>query len=149
MGFVAKILGEAGASTARGLMQGVGDLATSIRSAITGELPPDQRFALEKLANEADTLAQTGQLQINLEEAKHTSLFVAGWRPFIGWVCGLALSWNYLLHPLIVWWMAIYRPKLSAPPSLDLGELMPVVLGILGLGVYRTIEKARGAQKNH
>ncbi len=149
MGFLGKLFGEAGAGTARGLMEGVGSLATSIRSAITGELPPKMQYELEKLAGQADMLAQTGQLEVNLAEAKHTSIFVAGWRPFIGWICGLSLGWNYLLYPMVSWYFALFRPLLQVPPKLDLSELMPVVLGILGLGVYRTYEKVKDVQKNH
>jgi len=149
MGFLGKLFGEAGAGTARGLMEGVGSLATSIRSAITGDLPPKMQYELEKLAGQADMMAQTGQLEVNLAEAKHTSIFVAGWRPFIGWVCGLSLAWNYLLYPMVSWYFALFRPLLQVPPKLDLSELMPVVLGILGLGVYRTYEKVKDVQKNH
>jgi len=148
VGFFAKLLGQAGAETARGVLDGVGDLATKIRGAITGELPPEMQFTLEKLAGEADQIKVKGQLDINLAEAQSSSLFVAGWRPFIGWVCGLSLAWNYLLHPLIVWVM-IYQGKKGSPPPLDLTELMPIVLGLLGLGVYRTIEKVKDAQGRH
>ncbi len=80
--------------------------------------------------------------EINKVEAQHRSRFVAGWRPFIGWVCGSALAYNYLLHPLIVWaWTAWGDPTVPVPPALSLGELMPVVLGMLGLGGYRMAEK--------
>jgi hypothetical protein len=130
-------------------MEGVGGLATSIRSAITGELPPAMQERLETLAIEADNLAKQGQVAINLEEAKSSRLFVAGWRPFIGWICGLAIGWHFLLHPMVVWGMAIWLPEQELPPSLDLGELYPVVIGMLGLGVYRTYEKSKSVQRNH
>jgi hypothetical protein len=78
MSIVGKIPGEVGADTAKGLLDGVGDLATKIRGAITGELPPEQRFTLEKLALEADQLQNKGQMDINLAEAQSTSLFIAG-----------------------------------------------------------------------
>jgi hypothetical protein len=149
MSYVGKILGTAGAETAKGLLEGIGGLATSIRGAITGELPPEARATLEALAIEADKMALDGQVAINLVEAKHTSLFIAGWRPFIGWTCGLALSWHFLLHPVVIWYMAIKLPDLALPPPLDLSQLYPVVIGMLGLGVFRTYEKSKNAQGNH
>ncbi len=149
MSIVGKLLGEAGATAAKGILDGIGGLATSIRSAITGELPPDLRVKLEQLAIEADMVAQQGQMEINLAEAKSTSLFVAGWRPFIGWVCGLAIGWHFVIHPMVIWGMSIWLPEQKLPPALELGDLYPVVISMLGLGVYRTYEKARGVQKDH
>ena len=134
---------------ARGLMEGIGSLATSIRSAITGELPPKERALLEKLAIEADMLAQQGQMAINLEEAKSPMLFVAGWRPFIGWVCGVSIGWHFVVHPMVSWILPILYPNYQIPPALDLTQLYPVIIAMLGLGVYRTYEKAKGAQDNH
>ena len=149
MSFMGKLLGSAAGETAKGLMSGVGDLATKIRGAITGELPPDARLKLEELSVEADNLLTQGQMKINMIEAQHKSLFVAGWRPFIGWICGFALAWHFLLHPIVIWYMSIKLPDLELPPPLDLSQLYPVVLGILGLGAFRTYEKSRNAQGNH
>lgn len=149
MSIVGKLLGEAGATAAKGILDGVGDLATKIRGAITGELPPAARAELEKLAQQAESLKVDGQLKINLEEAKSTSLFVAGWRPFIGWVCGVAIGWNLVVYPFVTWIMAIGYPDYALPPVLSLSELWPVVLGMLGLGGLRTLEKSRGVQNNH
>lgn len=149
MSIVGKLLGEAGAGAAKGLLDGIGGLATTIRSVITGELPPELRFKLEELAIQADSLAQKGQMDINLAEAKSTSIFVAGWRPFIGWVCGIAIAWSFVVHPMVVWAMAVWLPEHELPPTLDLSELYPVVIAMLGLGIYRTYEKARGVQRDH
>jgi len=129
---------------ARGLLEGLGGLATSLRSAITGDLPPDLRTKLEEMAIQADQMAQAGQTAINLEEAKSPVLFVSGWRPFIGWVCGVAIAWSFVAHPMVTWAMAIWMPEHKIPPTLDLAELYPVVISMLGLGVYRTYEKAKG-----
>jgi hypothetical protein len=88
------------------------------------------------------------QTEINKVEAQHRSVFVAGWRPFIGWVCGAALAWNYLVHPLAVWALLAFGDGTTpAPPQLSLGELMPVVMGLLGLGTIRGIEKLAGKAK--
>jgi hypothetical protein len=148
-GIIGKMLGTAGGEAAKGVLSGVGDLATKIRGAITGELPPDLKFKLEELAIHADNLKTTGQMEINLVEARSGKIFVAGWRPFIGWVCGLALGWNFLVQPMVIWWMKINMPLTALPPAMDLTQLYPLVLSLLGLGVYRTYEKVQGAQSNH
>ena len=108
--------------------------------------PVDQQKAqveLMKLAQAGDL----GQLQVNAVEAKHESLFVAGWRPFIGWACGVAMVFNFMFIPIMSW-VAITQGLPSGPPPLDLGEMMPVLLGMLGLGGLRTIEKRAGVNKN-
>lgn len=93
-----------------------------------------------------------GQLEINKQEAKHPSIFVAGWRPFIGWVCGMALVWNFIVQPLLLW-LAWMIPDLgidmSTAPKLDTGELMTVLLGMLGLGGLRTYEKRLGTAREN
>ena len=83
------------------------------------------------------------QTQVNVEEAKSTSLFVSGWRPFIGWTCGFIFVSNYIGVPLLAWaspWFDI-----PPPPRLDIGEVLPVLLGMLGLGGLRTAEKIKGS----
>jgi hypothetical protein len=91
-----------------------------------------------------------GQLEINKVEAQHGSLFVAGWRPAVGWICGIALGWNFIVHPMLLW-IAFVVPDmpvdLSTAPQLDTGELMTVLLGMLGLGGLRTYEKRVGVAR--
>ena len=76
-----------------------------------------------------------------------TSLYLAGWRPFIGWVCGISLAWNFIVLPILlfaVWMMPSLGYDVSTAPHLEVGELMTVVLGMLGLGVQRSYEKRMG-----
>jgi hypothetical protein len=91
-----------------------------------------------------------GQLEINKVEAQHGSIFVAGWRPAVGWICGIALGWNFVVHPMLLW-LAFAVPDipidLSTAPQLDTGELMTVLLGMLGLGGLRTYEKRVGVAR--
>jgi hypothetical protein len=91
-----------------------------------------------------------GQLEINKVEAQHGSIFVAGWRPAVGWICGIALGWNFIVHPMLLW-LAFILPDipidLSTAPQLDTGELMTVLLGMLGLGGLRTYEKRVGVAR--
>ena len=77
------------------------------------------------------------QTEINKMEAQHRTVFVAGWRPAIGWVCAFALAYNFVIRDLLVWYMG---PE-TAPPALQMEHLMTVLLGMLGLGGMRTFEK--------
>ena len=77
------------------------------------------------------------QSEINKVEAQHRTIFVAGWRPFIGWVCGVALAYNFVLRDLLIWFIG---PE-QVPPALQMEHLMTVLIGMLGLGGMRTFEK--------
>jgi len=101
------------------------------------------RVQLEQLSN---SLAQ-GQLEINKQEAKHKSLFVAGWRPGMGWLCVLAFGYHFIGHPVLLWVFAVWLPGITPPPNIDVGPLMAVVATMLGLGGYRTYEYAKGIIK--
>jgi hypothetical protein len=115
-------------------------------------LPEDKekRAAAEReiQAKLTDSLAQVdlAQLGINKVEAAHRSMFVAGWRPFIGWTCGVALMYTYVLQPILVFGLA-QSGYLVDLPRMDLGELMPVLMGMLGLGGLRSWEKVKGVAK--
>lgn len=87
------------------------------------------------------------QAEINKVEAQHRSRFVAGWRPFIGWVCGTALAYNFILRDLIAWGIAITNTVVESPPELAMEHLMTVLLGLLGLGGMRTYEKVKRVSK--
>ena len=102
----------------------IGGLGLEIRELIKGkEIDPQTLIEL--------------QAQINEQEAKHRTIFVAGRRPFIGWVCGFALAYNFVLRDLLVWYVGVE----SAPPALQMEHLMTVLIGMLGLGGMRTFEK--------
>jgi phenylpyruvate tautomerase PptA (4-oxalocrotonate tautomerase family) len=106
-----------------------------------------------KLAHEIATMAERhahelakGQIEVNKNEANHKSIFVAGWRPFIGWTCGLALLYHYLIQPIAVFAVAVYGITIELP-TFDMASLMTVLLGMLGLGGLRTFEKYKGVSK--
>jgi hypothetical protein len=113
------------------------------------------RLVPDKAANDAAkaTLAQmaltgelqnvAGQIQINITEASSKSLFVSGWRPFVGWVCGLGLAVQFLVNPIFTW-VAQLVGHPTPFPSLDLGTLLTLLFGMLGLGGLRTYEKLNG-----
>jgi len=88
------------------------------------------------------------QIEINKIEAGHRSIFVAGWRPFIGWVCGLALVWHFILFDLLNWVTVNFFPHVTELPELSGTEtLVTVLLSLLGLGAMRTAEKLGGRTK--
>jgi len=89
-----------------------------------------------------------GQLEINKTQAQHGSIFVAGARPAIMWICGIALGWNYILQPILSWVMFIGGTDLAMAPQLDTSELTTILLGMLGLGGLRTYEKRLGVARN-
>ncbi|WP_417459218.1 3TM-type holin [Kordiimonas sp.] len=92
--------------------------------------------------------AGLAQMEINKAEARHTSIFVAGWRPFVGWVCGMALGWHFMGHDVFNWLRLAFFPHIPAPPQLAGTEtLMTVLLSMLGLGGLRTVEKLKGVSR--
>ena len=86
------------------------------------------------------------QLEINKQEATHRNIFVAGWRPFIGWSCGIAMCYAYIIQPITIFVLA-QTGNLVSLPTLDLSEMMPVLLGMLGLGGVRSFEKYKKLSK--
>jgi hypothetical protein len=87
--------------------------------------------------------AEADQREINRTEAGSSSLFVAGWRPGIGWVCALALAFQYLVRPLAAWAAGVWWPGMPPLPGLD-DSLWQLMFGMLGLGGLRTLEKTKG-----
>jgi hypothetical protein len=86
--------------------------------------------------------ADQSQAQINQIEAGSKEIFVSGWRPFIGWVCGVAFAYHYVLQPLLAFGMASAGHTVALP-AFDMSELSTVLMGMLGLGGLRTIEKIK------
>ena len=111
----------------------------------------DQKNKLaHELATMADRHAQElakGQLEINKAEASHRSIFVAGWRPFVGWTCGVALCWHFVLAPFVIFASAYAGVALPDLPTFDMSSLLTVLMGMLGLGGLRSFEKVKGLTK--
>jgi len=101
---------------------------------------------IEKQLTNSLAKIDLAQLDINKTEAGHRSMFVAGWRPFIGWSCGIALCYSYVVQPILVFILA-QTGYLVELPRMDLGEMMPVLMGMLGLGGLRTFEKFKKVSK--
>lgn len=92
---------------------------------------------------EGEVQLALGQIAVNKAEAESTDPFRAGWRPFIGWVCGLGLAFQFVVRPLANWTIAM-NGQTTFLPGLELETLMTLLFGMLGLGAYRTVEKTKG-----
>ena len=114
------------------------DLATTAINKIW----PDKSEA-EKQQLAAAVMVVQGQLDINKVEAASPSVWVSGWRPFVGWVCGLGCAWNWIGLPMLKAALMLWGHPIELSPA-ELGEMMPVLMGMLGLGTLRTVEKIKG-----
>lgn len=111
----------------------------------------DQKAALaHEIATLAEKQAQEqvmGQIEVNKTEAQHPSMFVAGWRPAVGWVCAIAMLFNFLLIPFINLGLDIAAMDIQLD-LIDMETMMPVLFGMLGLGGMRTAEKIKKVERN-
>jgi len=128
----------------------------SLVGPVTGLLDKfiEDKDVKNKLAHDLSTMAERhaqelakGQLEVNKTEAAHKSLFVAGWRPAVGWTCCLGMASNFLVIPMANFALALTGSAIVVP-LLDTGEMMPVLMGMLGLGAMRTYEKKQGVQRD-
>lgn len=136
-----------------GIVEAVGkvadDLFTSDEERMKAQLEAD-KIGLEAAKVDADLIK--GQQEINKVEAAHSSIFVAGWRPAIGWVGVVALAYQYVLYPLLLWVWAWLQAQgwvpdsMKAPPLLEAEALWVLLTGILGIAGARTFEKVRGVK---
>ena len=109
----------------------------------------------EKQAHEIATMAERhthaqvqAQLEINKVEAKHNSMFVAGWRPACGWVCVLGMAGNFLVIPFANMTLNLLETGVEVP-MIDLATMLPVLMGMLGLGGLRSFEKVKKVERNN
>jgi len=107
-----------------------------------------------KLAHEIATMAERhaheanmGQIEINKAEAQHRSVFVAGWRPFLGWGLTAAMIWHFVVAPMVIFVFAYLGVDAPDLPDFDMNSLLTVLMGMLGLGGLRTFEKTKGITK--
>jgi hypothetical protein len=105
------------------------------------------RAALDAYTAESERMR--GQVEINVAEATHSSIFVAGWRPAIGWCGALAMGYQFLIYPALIWaWAAMQAAgwvatSLTPPPQLDTDSLWVIMTGMLGIGTLRSVEKLK------
>jgi hypothetical protein len=137
-----------------GIVETVGKLADDLFTSDKERL--DAEIELRRVGIEAakiDAGLLSGQQDINKVEAAHASVFVAGWRPAVGWVSVAALGYQFILYPLLTWawaWMQSagwVDPALRPPPLLDVEALLVLLTGMLGIAGARTFEKVKGVSK--
>ena len=119
----------------------VSDLAKTVITTIW----PDKTESEKAQLAAALALVQ-GQIEINKAEAESPNVFTSGWRPFIGWICGLGCAWNWIGFPIGKFVLAYTGHPIELYAA-DLSEMMPLLLGMLGLGGLRTFEKVKGVAK--
>ena len=128
---------------------------TSLIAPVSGLLDKfiEDKDKKNALAHEIATMAEKhaqelakAQIEVNKTEAAHKSLFVAGWRPAVGWVCVMGMASNFLVIPVANFALAMASSTVIVP-ILDLTQMMPVLMGMLGLGAMRTMEKTKGVQR--
>ena len=107
-----------------------------------------------RLAHEIATMSERhahelakGQIEINKISAAHKSMFVAGWRPFVGWSCGVAMAWHFVGQPIAVFVIAYTGVETPPLPVFEMESLLTVLLGMLGLGGLRTFEKTKSVAR--
>lgn len=108
----------------------------------------------QELAQQIATMAEEhaqqlalAQIEVNKTEAASTSVFKGGWRPFIGWTCGVAFAYHFVVQPVLVFALAAQGGAVPDLPAFDMESLMTVLMGMLGLGGLRTYEKLKGVTK--
>lgn len=143
------------------IIDGVGKIADDLHTS------REEKLEIALKEREMDVSLMQGQIEINRAEAQHTSIFVAGWRPFIGWIGGLALAYQFLFYPFMIWAWAILQayghipchlPEVIAstnasidltqcsfttPPNFDAGPLFAIITGMLGIGGMRSFDKLK------
>lgn len=130
-----------------GIIETIGKVADDL---ITSD---EERARVEIDAYKAETDRLTGQTEVNKVEAASTSLFVAGWRPAVGWVGVLAMLYQFVLYPFLVWGWSLMQAAhwislgLVVPPMLDTDALWVILTGILGIGGMRSLDKINGVTK--
>ncbi|MCP4747290.1 MAG: hypothetical protein GY874_14290 [Desulfobacteraceae bacterium] len=126
------------------IIRNVGELADDL---ITTD---EERLKIGLQEKIVDAQLVKGQLAINAAEARHKSIFVAGWRPAIGWVGAIALAYQFIIYPLLTWlWsylqaQGVIVSELLPPPVLPTGSLVTIITGMLGIGCMRSYDKLKG-----
>ena len=136
------------------------DPITSIVSGVAGPLfglidnlftSDEEREAAKLKLLEMEQRGELAQISVNMQEAKSENVFISGWRPAVGWTCTAAFAYAFVLQPFaafIALAVGMDPALLAALPDLDIGSMMPVLLGMLGLGAMRSYEKKSGTNKN-
>jgi hypothetical protein len=125
----------------------LGEMVTGLVKPVLDKFIPDakDRLEAEQMITKAIVSTDLAQIEVNKEEAKSESLFVAGWRPFIGWVCGGAYAYTFVVQPFFIFVVTVFQIPLKTEqlPHLNWSELGFVLAGMLGLSTLRSYEKTK------
>lgn len=129
----------------------VGPVSTLLTDLVDRIFPDKDKQAAERAAflmkgQELDNQLLQGQLAINQAEASNANIFISGWRPFIGWVCGMAFAYKFIIQPFLILMIKVFGSDFDPDelPVLDWSDMSPVLIGLLGLGIMKTTEKIKG-----
>jgi len=127
-------------------LKDVGGIFTSLREAITGKKieDPAEMLRIGTILDKLQNAIMLGQIDINKIEAAHPSIFVSGWRPFVGWSCAFALCYVSILEPIMRFIAMVCFSYTGEFPAVDSVITMQVLLGMLGIGGMRTFDKLKG-----
>lgn len=133
---------------------GIGSIIESVGK-VAGDLitTDKERIQLELEGRKIDQAGDLAQIEVNKVEAAHSSIFVSGWRPALGWVGGVAMAYQFVLYPLMTWAWKIAQANgklpadLQPPPMLDTDALWVILSGLLGIAGMRSLEKTKGVSR--
>ncbi len=130
------------------VLSGIGQVAKDLREAITGKsiVDPNKAAEYQEKLVEVEKQIILAQSEINKIEASSTSVFIAGWRPFVGWICGFSLGWEFLFGPIGVWISNLIWGNPVEVPKIDSSLMIQLLIAMLGLGAFRTYEKVNNAE---
>ena len=137
MSWLTKLVGGSIAETAKGVADVVDKFVET----------PDEKAAFKTVMAKMAQEPGLAQVELNKIGAAHRSIFVAGWRPFIGWVCGFGLAYAFLINPTLQWATCKWAEACMDGPQIPSDIMLELVLGMLGLAGVRTIEKLSGRAK--
>lgn len=137
-------------------LTGIGEIASFATNLVNKFFPDKSQQEKDALALQiqqmtSDSDLMKGQMEVNTAEANAAAgklgglgaLFVAGWRPAVGWSCAFAFFWTFVLAPMVSYGAALAGHPIKLP-ALDLSQMSPILSGMLGLGIMRTVEKVKG-----
>jgi hypothetical protein len=130
---------------AGGIIEGVGKILDDVTTS------DEERAVAQRLLEELRQKPYLAQIHLNAQEANHRSIFIAGWRPFAGWVCGFALGYAYLFQPFIIAIAVFFgatQETVDIIPKIDISVMIPILVSMLGLGALRSTDKRNGVTQN-
>lgn len=129
-------------------MFGIGAIADAVGGVLDKFIPDAKdRLEAENLVMKQLHEINMGQISINKEEAKSSSLFVAGWRPFIGWACGSMFVYGIMGRDILNWILLLVNPDIAQLPDPNMAMSFELLMAMLGFGGLRTFEKLKGVQR--